>query len=133
MKKLAFVGRLFRDAFDKFLADRTLRMAGALAYNSVFSMAELVLIAVGVASEFFDKQAAREQILNEIRDTVGPSAKEALAKILQDAGGANNGVIATIVGVAILLAGASGLFAELQDALNSIWQRRAEWPEHHAA
>lgn len=122
MTSLKFLGRLLRDTFNNFLADRTLRMAGALAYYSVFAMAPLILIAIGVASQFFDKQAVREQILDEIRDTVGPSAKEALTKILQDAGSANNGVVATVIGVVLLLAGASGVFAELQDALNNIWQ-----------
>ncbi len=122
MTRLKFLWRLLRDTFNNFLEDRTLRMAGALAYYSVFSMAPLILIAIGVASQFFNKQAAREQILDEIRDTVGPSAKEALTKILQDAGSADNGVVATVVGVVLLLAGASGVFAELQDGLNNIWQ-----------
>ncbi|HVS38991.1 MAG TPA: YihY/virulence factor BrkB family protein [Gemmataceae bacterium] len=122
MKNLAFLGRLFRDTFSNFLEDRTLRMAGALAYYSVFSMAPLILIAVGVASQFFDKATAQEQILQEIGETVGPSARDALAQILQHAGGAGNGVVATIVGVVLLLFGASGAFAELQDGLNNIWK-----------
>ena len=122
MRQLRFFGRLFRDTFNNFLEDRTLRMAGALAYYSVFSMAPLVLIAIGVASQFFDKQAAQAQILNEISDTVGPSAQDALAQILEQAGGAGNGIVATIVGVVLLLVGASGVFAELQDGLNNIWK-----------
>ena len=122
MKQLPFLGRLLRDAFSNFLEDRALRMAAALAYYSVFSMAPLVLIAIGVASQFFDKEAARAQILDEIGGTVGRSAQDALTKILQDAGGSGNGVVATIVGVVLLLAGASGVFAELQDGLNNIWK-----------
>jgi membrane protein len=122
MNQLRFLARLFRDAFNSFLEDRTLRMAGALAYYSVFSMAPLILIAIGVASQFFDKQAARAQVLHEISDTVGPSARDALAQILDQAGGAGNGIVATVVGVVLLLVGASGAFAELQDGLNNIWK-----------
>ena len=58
MTSLKLLGRLLRDTFNNFLADRTLRMAGALAYYSVFAMAPLILIAIGVASQFFDKQAS---------------------------------------------------------------------------
>ncbi len=122
MKKLRFFGRLFRDTFNNFLEDRTLRMAGALAYYSVFAMAPLILIAIGVASQFFDQNTAKAQILREIGDTVGPSARDALMQILDQAGGAGNGILAAVVGFVLLLIGASGLFAELQDGLNNIWK-----------
>ena len=117
-----FFWHLLRDTFNNWLEDRAFRMGAALAYYSVFSMAPLLLIAIGVASQIFDKEAARQQILGEIATTVGPSASDSLEKILEHAGGAGNGVVATIIGVAMLLFGASGVFAELQDALNNIWK-----------
>ena len=122
MNQLKFLGRMLRDAFNNFLEDRTFRMAGALAYYSVFSMAPLILIAIGAASLFFDKQAARAAILTEINDTVGTSARTATESILTDSGGAGSGILATVVGVVLLLVGASGVFAELQDGLNNIWK-----------
>src|SRR6202011_4286936 len=66
--------QLLRDTFNNWLEDRALRMGAALAYYSVFSMAPLLLIVIGITSYFFDKQAAREQILDQIGTTVGPSA-----------------------------------------------------------
>ncbi len=122
MTSLRFFWRLLRDTFNNFLADRTLRMAGALAYYSVFAMAPLILIVVGVASQFLDKELARTDILAQIDATVGTSARKALESILNGSDGAGNGIIATIVGVVLLLAGALGVFAELQDALNNIWK-----------
>jgi membrane protein len=117
-----FFWHLFRDTFNNWLEDRALRMGAALAYYSVFSMAPLLLIVIGVASQIFSKEEARKQILGEIATTVGQSASDSLEKILEHAGGATNGIFATIIGVAILLFGASGVFAELQDALNNIWK-----------
>jgi len=116
-----FYWRLLRDTVNSFLEDRALRMAGALAYYSVFSMAPLVLISIGVASQFFDGDEVRAQMLGQIGETVGPSARDSLDKILQHTG-ATDGIIATVVGIAVLLFGASGVFAELQDALNNIWK-----------
>jgi membrane protein len=117
-----FYWRLLRDTFNNFLEDRALRMAGALAYYSVFSMAPLVLIIIGLAGQFFDKNEVRGQVLGQIGETVGPSARDSLDKILQSTGGATGGLVATLVGVAVLLFGASVVFAELQDALNAIWK-----------
>ena len=117
-----FYWRLLRDAFNNWLEDRALRMGAALAYYSVFSMAPLLLIAIGVAGQIFGRDAARAQILEEIATTVGPSARDSLEQILQKSGDKDAGVVATVIGVAMLLFGASGVFAELQDALNNIWK-----------
>jgi membrane protein len=117
-----FFWHLLRDSFNNWLEDRAFRMGAALAYYSVFSMAPLLLIVIGVASQIFNKEEARRQILGEIATTVGQSASDSLEKILEHAGSATNGVVATIIGVAVLLFGASGVFAELQDALDNIWK-----------
>ena len=117
-----FFWRLLRETFNNWLEDRAFRMGAALAYYSVFSMAPLLLIAIGVASQIFDKQSARAQILDEIATTVGPSARDSLEPILQKTGGLTGGATATVIGMAVLLFGASGVFAELQDALNNIWK-----------
>jgi membrane protein len=120
--KALFFWRLLRDTVNNWLEDRALRMGAALAYYSVFSMAPMLLIAIGVASQVFDKTQAREQILGQIGTTVGASARQSVEQIIQNTQDSGNGVAATIIGVVVLLFGASGVFAELQDALNNIWR-----------
>jgi membrane protein len=117
-----FLWPLLRDTFNNWMGNQALRMGAALAYYSVFSMAPLLLIAIGVASQFFDKASARAQILDQIAANVGPSARDAMERILEHDGMAGNGVVATIVGAAVLLFGASGVFAELQASLNIVWK-----------
>jgi membrane protein len=123
MKNNFFV-QLLSDAFSAWFADRAFRMAGALAYYSLFSMAPLLLIVIGVASLAFGKHAARTEILNQVQETVGldPGAREAVEKTLDQPGDGTGGVLATVIGVVILVFGASGVFAELQDDLNTIWK-----------
>jgi len=123
MKNNFFV-KLLSDTFSAWVADRAFRMAGALAYYSLFSMAPLLLIVIGVASMVFNKQAARTEILDQVQQTIGldPSARDAVEKTLDQPGDGTGGVLATVLGVAILLFGASGVFAELQDDLNTIWK-----------
>jgi membrane protein len=99
-----------------------MRMGAALAYYSVFSMAPLLLIAIGIAGLVFGEQAARGEMLEQIRDTVGDQAAAAIEGILARAGRGGGSGWATVVGLAVLFFGASGVFVELQDALNTIWK-----------
>jgi membrane protein len=112
-----FLRKLIKATGQSWVADRCFRMAGALAYYSVFSMAPLLLIAIGVASQVFGEEASREQILEQVKTNVGQSAREAVAKLLEHAAADGGGVLATAIGAALLLFGASGVFAELQDDL----------------
>jgi membrane protein len=100
--------------------DRAPRLGAALAYYSVFSLAPLLLIAIGLAGLVFGEQAARGEILGQIRNTVGDTAAAAIEEIIKNAGRA--GASATAVGLVVLLFGASGVFIEMQAALNTIWK-----------
>jgi len=109
------------DSFREFGEDKVSRLGAALAYYGIFSIAPLLLIAIGIASLIFGQQAARGEILEQIEGMVGLSAGRAVQDILQASNRAGGGVRATVVGLAVLLFGASGVFIQLQDALNTIW------------
>jgi membrane protein len=109
-----------KDAGTGWVDDKAQRMGAALAYYSAFSLAPLLLIATGIAGMVFGEQAARGEILHQVADLVGPSAAQALEEILKNS--ADQGALATVVGLAVLLFGASGVFVELQDSLNTIWK-----------
>jgi membrane protein len=114
--------QMLKETASAWIDDKAFRMGAALAYYSVFSMAPLLLIAIGIAGLVFGEQAARGEVLNQIRDTVGTQTATAIEEILAHAGQDGGGTWATIVGLAVLLFGASGVFVELQDALNTIWK-----------
>ena len=92
-----------------------------MAYYTVFSLAPLLMIAIAMASLAFDREAARDQILAQLQDLVGPTGAKAIEAMLQNASSPASGVIATIIGVITLFVGASGVFGELQASLNTIW------------
>jgi membrane protein len=114
--------QMLKETADAWMNDKAFRMGAALAYYSVFSMAPVLLIAIGIASLVFGEQAARGEVLAEVRDTVGPQTAAAIEEILAHSGRDGGGGWATAVGFAVLLFGASGVFVELQDALNTIWK-----------
>src|SRR5690606_31160109 len=93
----------------------------ALALYTLLSIAPLLVIAVAVAGMAFGAEAARGQISSEISGLVGPQAGQAIEAMVARADAPKAGIWSSVVGIAVLLFGASGVFGELQTALNTIW------------
>jgi membrane protein len=120
-------GAVAKDTLAAWSEDKVPRLGAALAYYTLFSLAPLLVIVVGVAAVVFGEDAAQGRISDQIKGLVGDKGAEAIQAMLQNAGAEkSSGIVATVVGVAMLLFGASGVFAELQDALNTIWGVKAK-------
>ncbi|HEY2800148.1 MAG TPA: YihY/virulence factor BrkB family protein [Chthoniobacterales bacterium] len=114
-------GPLFVQSFNGWLEDRALRFSAALAYYSIFAMAPLVIIAISVAGLIFGEEAARGQIYQQLTWLLGAKGAAEIQTLIQASSDTSKSLIATAIGVFTLLIGASGVFGQLKDALNSIW------------
>ncbi len=114
--------RLTRETFIEWNRDGASRLAAALAYYTIFSLAPLLLILIAVAGFFFGQLRAREGILRELEGLLGSSGMEYVRALLNTTWEPTTGIIASIVGLCVLLIGATGAFAQLQEALNIIWE-----------
>jgi membrane protein len=112
---------LFKQTWTEFSEDKAQRLAAALAYYTLFSIAPLLLIAIAIAGLVFGKSQAQEQILAQIRTVMGPEGGKAISEMLVSAAKPKTGTLAFIVGIVTLLFGAAGVFGNLKDALNTIW------------
>lgn len=112
---------LFKDTATSWSKDKAARLAAALSFYTVFSLAPLILIAIAVAGLAFGREAASGAIAGQISRLIGPQAAEAIQGIIQNANRPAHGIIASVIGVVTLLFGASGVFGQLKDALNTIW------------
>jgi membrane protein len=109
--------------FADWKEDKVPRLAAALAYYALFSIAPMLIIVIAIAGIFFGEEAARGQILGQVAGLVGERGAAAIQDIVVAASEhPKTGVLATVVGVGALLLGAAGLFGQLQDALNTIWE-----------
>jgi membrane protein len=97
------------------------RLGAALAYYTLFAIAPLFVIVLAVAAFAFGEQATRRELLGQITGLVGKEGGEAIQAIIAAAHKPKAGVLATGVAIIMLLIGATGVFIELQDALNIIW------------
>jgi membrane protein len=112
---------LFKTTAKEFSEDKVPRLGAALAYYTIFSIGPLLLIAVAMAGLFFGQEAARGQISGELGKLLGSQMAKSLEEMIQAAAKPKSGMLATIVGIVTLMLGASGLFGQLKDALNTIW------------
>jgi membrane protein len=114
------IWNLLKDTFTDWNEDKAPRLAAALAYYTVFAIAPTLIIAIAVASLVFE--GAQEQIISQISALIGPQAGEAIQTLIENRQSDTSNIIATIVGIVTLIIAASGLFGQLQDALNTIWE-----------
>jgi membrane protein len=110
-----------QETFTGWSDDRGFRFAAALAYYAVFSITPLLIICISLAGFVFGEGQARTEILDQFGRLFGPkAATEIETLIVASANQARSGW-ATLIGIVTLLLGASAVFAQLKDALNTIW------------
>jgi len=120
--KIKMLPRVFKSAFKEFGEDKVLRLSAALAYYSLFSIAPLVIIVVAVAGLVFGTEAVSGQLQGQLRGIVGDNGAQMIESMVGAARKPHQSVVAMIIGVVTLLLGASGVFGQLQDALDTIWE-----------
>ena len=116
------VWQLLKQTFTEWSEDKAPQLGASLAFYSALSIAPLLVIALAVAGLFLGESAARGQIVHELQSLVGPDGGKAIEDMLQSANKPTTGIVATILSVVTLLFGASGVFGQLQDSLNTIWE-----------
>jgi membrane protein len=114
--------QLLKNTYFEWSKDKAPRMGAALAYYTIFSLAPLLVIAIAIAGLVFGREAVEGRITYEIQGLVGVESARAVQTMIQSAHKPAHGIVATLFGVVILLIGASGVFTEMQDALNTIWK-----------
>ncbi len=119
---------LLKQTAQEWLQDKAPQLGAALAYYTVFSLAPLILVLLAIVGVLFrdDPAGARDKITQQMSYFLDPSAVQVVQSIAQKASQPGKSTIATIIGVALALFGASGVFGQLQEALNTIWGVRAK-------
>lgn len=116
---------LLKESFKEWKEDGALSLGAALAYYTIFSLAPMLLIAISVAGLVFGREAAQGELVGQMRGLLGQQGAEAIQTMVANAGKHSSGVIGTILGIATLLFGATGVFSQLQASLNRIWDVEA--------
>src|SRR5688500_8453004 len=109
---------IFRQAGSEFLADNGMKLSASLSYYTVFSLGPVLLIIISLAGFFFGKEAVQGKLFYQINGLVGNEAASQLQDILQNIEQSQNTTAGTVFGIVMLIFGATGVFAEIQDSIN---------------
>jgi membrane protein len=122
------LSRLLVRTFNEWIEDKAPQLGAALAYYTVFSLAPLILILLAVIGMIFrkDPTGAWDRITEQMSAFLDPSGVQVVQEIAKTASKPSASVLASVIGIALALFGASGVFGQLQDALNTIWGVKAK-------
>jgi membrane protein len=122
---LAYLWDLIEKSFAAWLDDYAPSMGAALAYYTMFSLAPFLILVIAIAGLVFGADAARGEIVSQLRDLIGQEGAVAVQGLLTSASHPAKSVMASIIAVLTLLLGATSVFAELQSSLDRIWRAPA--------
>src|SRR5258708_22595112 len=118
--------KLAKSTVLAFIDDEALSRGAAIAFYTVTSIAPILLIVVAVAGLVFGREAAQGAITAQLGGLMGQQTADVLQSAVASAGEKSSGILATIIGIVTLIATASGVFGEMQSALNAIWKAQPE-------
>jgi len=122
------------DAFQLWLGADGLRMSAAMSFYGILSLAPLLLLLVGVLGWWLDRSYVETTLLSQVQGVIGARGAEVVKAALESAQKPSEGTVASIIAFVLLLSGATGVFVELQSALEKLWQMgMKELPAQRAA
>jgi membrane protein len=113
---------LLKDTVREWREDGANRLAAALAYYTTFSLAPLLVLIIAIAGLVGGREAAQTQTMAQVQDLLGADGREFVQGMIESASRPTTGMTATLIGAVTLLFGALGVFGELQNSLNTIWE-----------
>lgn len=118
---IRFLYELLRDTIFAYIADEALTRGAAIAFYTVTSLSPVLLIVVAIAGIVFGQQAAQGAVVEQLSGLMGSQSASLVQTALQSASALASGLVAGAIGLAALIITASGVFVEMQTALNVIW------------
>lgn len=121
MDKLKALFSLFKETFDEWNADNAPRLAAALSYYTIFSIAPFLIVVIAIAGAAFGQEAVQGSLDEQIQGVIGREGADMIQELVVNSRKPADNIIATVIGVATLLMGAGGVFGQLKGALNEVW------------
>lgn len=113
--------KVIKNTVNCFLEHKVLKMSAALSYTTMFSMGPLLLVILFLSDLFWGREATEGTIYNQIKSFVGSSGATQIQTIIENLSISDKGNTAGLIGIITLLIGATSVFAEIQDSINTIW------------
>ncbi|VXC06327.1 Ribonuclease BN [Flavobacterium sp. 9AF] len=116
--------RVLKNTINGFLDKKILKLSAALAYTTVFSIGPLLLVILYLCDLFWGREAIEGSIYTQLKNFIGTESAAQLQEMIQNLSISNSSSLAGIIGISMLIIGATSVFAEIQDSINTIWDIR---------
>jgi membrane protein len=126
MKKLKSIWSLFKNAGEGFINDNAFKLSASLSYYTIFALCPLLIIVISLAGIFFGREAVQGKIYWQLNGLVGNEAALQIQNIITNIQQTQFTQLGAVIGTAILIIGATGVFTEMQDSINYIWSVKAK-------
>lgn len=120
--KIQHIPSLLKDTYKAWMADDPYRLSAIIAYYAILSLPGLLVIIINLVGSFWGYEIVQGQLTNEISLALGKDAAESIREMMIDTQNDDKNLIATIIGIATLVFGATGVFYHLQISLNQVWE-----------
>ena len=124
--KVRWIFNLLKGSYNGFIEDDGMKLSAALSYYTIFSLPPLLIIIISLSGFFYGTEAVQGELFGQINGLVGNAAALQIQEIIKNVKLSHSSTFATTFGVIVLLIGASGVFAEIQDSINFIWGLKAK-------
>jgi membrane protein len=116
---------VFKKAFKKWISRDPIKESSVIAYNAIFSLPGLLVVVITIASYFFGSELINQELHNTISKAMGPDTADQVREMIIIALKSRDSIWATILGIATIFLGATGVFVQMQKSLNIIWEVKA--------
>ncbi len=132
LQKLKDFPSLIKNTYTEWIDEDPFDLGAVIAYYAIFSLPALLIIVVSIAGVVYDREAVQGKIVNQIGGMIGKDSSEQIQTMIINASNTGNTLLATIIGIATLLFGATGVFIALQTSMNKVWDvkpdpKKAGW------
>jgi len=123
---MANTWKIFKESVTEFLNDNCIKLSASLSYYTIFALGPTLIIIISFAGIFLGRDAVEGRLYNEIKTLIGSSAALQIQNIIANIQQSQKSVIAAVIGVVLMILGATGVFTEIQGSINYIWSIRAK-------
>lgn len=125
--RLLHLPKLLVKTYHVWMEKDPFQISAVIAYYAILSLPGLLIIILEIVGGIWGREIVRGELFSEISSAMGPETAQSIQEMIADRGSENTSIVATILGVGVLIYGATGVFYQLQNSLNDIWNAKPKY------
>jgi membrane protein len=125
--KFLHLPKLLVRTYHAWMKKEPFKISAVIAYYAILSLPGLLILILELVGGIWGREIVRGELFAEISSAMGPETAQSIQEMIEDRGSQNTSIVATVLGIGVLIYGATGVFYQLQNALNDIWKVKVRY------